>query len=92
MRKDLIVTCACVSVTKLRRQETLEKDCAQRSEWWGDNSSREMKASTAVEFTSCQELFSVQNTWRAHLGHSPLKGEVLLLSPSLDYEAEAQRV
>lgn len=51
------------------------------AEGW-ESSSREMKASTSVEFTSRQELFSVHNAWGAHLGHNPPRGGVLLLSVS----------
>lgn len=81
MRKDLIVTFAYVCVTKLRTHKRLLDRTAHRQA--GKTPAEKWKADTSVEFTSCQELLSVQNTWRTPLRSQPLKGAVLLGALSL---------
>lgn len=68
--------CLCVHYETLKEHS---RNCRRGlcAEGW-ESSSREMKASTSVEFTSCQELFSVHNARGAHLGHNPPRGGVLL--------------
>lgn len=91
MRKDLIVLFACVCVTKLRKntQETGEEDGPQRS---GGNSSRGTKVSMSVEFTSCQELFSVHITWGgvSLMSQPPERRGASIICLS-GYEVEAHR-